>query len=108
MMQMATSRGEGEAVLWLSLWFGTRPAMLCAGLASSCFCSAAASFQQGGKHMLGHSVCAFLLRKKRGKRGQPFVDARMELRVGKKYRLSKKIGGGSFGDIFHGELRGRV
>ena len=27
----------------------------------------------------------------------------MELRVGKKYRLSKKIGGGSFGDIFHGE-----
>ena len=26
----------------------------------------------------------------------------MELRVGKKYRLSKKIGGGSFGDIFHG------
>lgn len=29
--------------------------------------------------------------------------AAMELRVGKKYRLSKKIGGGSFGDIFHGE-----
>jgi hypothetical protein len=29
----------------------------------------------------------------------------MELRVGKKYRLSKKIGGGSFGDIFHGELK---
>mmetsp|Transcript_33296 Transcript_33296/g.78463 ORF Transcript_33296/g.78463 Transcript_33296/m.78463 type:complete len:344 (+) Transcript_33296:269-1300(+) len=26
----------------------------------------------------------------------------MELRVGKKYRLSKKIGGGSFGDIFLG------
>lgn len=23
--------------------------------------------------------------------------------MGKKYRLSKKIGGGSFGDIFHGE-----
>merc|ERR1711966_272875 len=28
--------------------------------------------------------------------------SKMELRVGKKYRLSKKIGGGSFGDIFHG------
>jgi hypothetical protein len=28
----------------------------------------------------------------------------MELRVGKKYRLSKKIGGGSFGDIFHGAI----
>jgi hypothetical protein len=34
----------------------------------------------------------------------PFVNARMELRVGKKYRLSKKIGGGSFGDIFHGRF----
>ena len=29
----------------------------------------------------------------------------MELRVGTKYRLSKKIGGGSFGDIFHGGFR---
>ena len=37
----------------------------------------------------------------------PFVNARMELRVGKKYRLSKKIGGGSFGDIFHGGFCGR-
>ncbi len=26
----------------------------------------------------------------------------MELRVGKKYRLGKKIGMGSFGDIYHG------
>ena len=33
------------------------------------------------------------------------MNARMELRVGKKYRLSKKIGGGSFGDIFHGGFR---
>lgn len=28
--------------------------------------------------------------------------------MGKKYRLSKKIGGGSFGDIFHGELAMRA
>jgi len=28
--------------------------------------------------------------------------AQMDLRVGKKYRITKKIGGGSFGDIFHG------
>lgn len=27
----------------------------------------------------------------------------MELRVGNKYRLSRKIGSGSFGDIFLGE-----
>ena len=26
----------------------------------------------------------------------------MELRVGKKYRLGRKIGSGSFGDIYHG------
>jgi hypothetical protein len=26
----------------------------------------------------------------------------MELRVGKKYRLGKKIGSGSFGDIYYG------
>ena len=36
------------------------------------------------------------------------VDDKMELRVGKKYRLSKKIGGGSFGDIFHGESTTRA
>jgi hypothetical protein len=26
----------------------------------------------------------------------------MELRVGGKYRLSKKLGSGAFGDIYHG------
>lgn len=39
---------------------------------------------------------------------QIFERSAMELRVGKKYRLSKKIGGGSFGDIFHGERRQTV
>lgn len=29
-------------------------------------------------------------------------DATMELRVGKKYRLGRKIGSGSFGDIYLG------
>jgi len=29
----------------------------------------------------------------------------MELRVGNKYRLGRKIGSGSFGDIYLGELK---
>lgn len=28
----------------------------------------------------------------------------MELRVGGKYRLSRKLGCGAFGDIYHGKL----
>lgn len=28
----------------------------------------------------------------------------MELRVGGKYRLSRKLGAGAFGDIYHGKL----
>jgi len=27
----------------------------------------------------------------------------MELRVGNKYRLSRKLGSGAFGDIYHGK-----
>jgi len=27
----------------------------------------------------------------------------MELRVGGKYRLSRKLGGGAFGDVYHGK-----
>jgi len=29
--------------------------------------------------------------------------AKMELRVGGKYRLSRKLGCGAFGDIYHGK-----
>ncbi len=32
----------------------------------------------------------------------PFFLFRMELRVGNKYRLGRKIGSGSFGDIYLG------
>ncbi len=33
-----------------------------------------------------------------------FLSHRMELRVGSRYRLGRKIGSGSFGDIYLGEF----
>jgi len=59
------------------------------------------------------SVLLFLLRRERYRKGlspRPFATLRndtccfvvMELRVGNKYRLGRKIGSGSFGDIYLG------
>lgn len=33
---------------------------------------------------------------------QKIITIEMELRVGGKYRLSRKLGQGAFGDIYHG------
>jgi hypothetical protein len=32
----------------------------------------------------------------------------MELRVGNKYRLSRKLGSGAFGDIYHGMAYSKI
>jgi len=45
------------------------------------------------------SDCNCSSRKRRGTAG---LTSKMELRVGKKYRLGRKIGSGSFGDIYLG------